>query len=133
MPENLRRKKVWVQFSFPTQDALSDTPTFDKGFLPQVSPPIPPRPPLPQGLISGEKYAHTESQKKHLVIFQQRWKNPKMITPSLSRRFRKNTFSQGFLWLCWDKQEVVAHAHIDISLLHLHDCWMLCIRIVEVT
>ena len=54
------------------------------------------------------------------------------ITPSLARQFR-NVSSREFLWLCWDNQEVVAHAHVEISLVYLHDCWMIFIGIEEVT
>ena len=43
-----------------------------------------------------------------------------------------NFSSQEFLWLRRDSTEMVARAHIEISLLHLHDCWMILTRIVEV-
>ena len=43
------------------------------------------------------------------------------------------TFSfQGVLWQCWAKQEGVAHAHVAISLLHFHDCWMIHIRVFDI-
>ena len=73
-----------------------------------------------------ERNDHTKSNKSGNI--QKRWKSKK-----LSPRHYPVNSDFLLMWLCWSRREVVAHAHIEISLLDVHDCWIMFISIVEGT